>query len=89
MLVAAVRTGTTVIVVVARPLDVTPAGVRLAELIVLERDELHAAVRLRGDGWRVAREPGHPVYTGVTFTPNTTVARFLCALAREVGVGVT
>ena len=77
-----------VVVVVVRPLNI-PRVVRLAELIVLERDQLHAAVRLCRNEWLFVCETARCVHYDIFLTSKATAARFFRALVREVDARVT
>ena len=76
------------VVVVVWPLDI-PGVARTAELVVLERDQLHSTVRLCCDEWLFVRETAACVRHNIMITSKLTAARFLCALVREVDARVT
>ena len=75
--------------VVAWPLYVVPSVVFYAELIVFTQNDLHGAVRLRGDGRRIARKPGHMMDSEASLMSYLVFARDLSSVAREICVRAT
>jgi hypothetical protein len=74
--------------VVAWPIYVAPAVVFYAEFVVFKWNELHGAVRLRGDGRRIARKPAHIMDSDASLMSYLVFARDLGSFAREICVGV-